>query len=192
MKAIEIGGALPSKAFETLPNIYLVGPMGAGKTTVGRHLAELLGREFLDSDHEIERKTGATIPWIFEKEGEVGFRTRETVVLNELTSRKALVLATGGGAITQAPNREFLSMNNIEDGIMRKATAGTELTAYEKARNKAISKIRYIVEQYFGLSQLHDGADRARFPEMIINAMDALFRQMAFNLFRGSKILKAA
>ncbi len=102
MKAIEIGGALPSKAFETLPNIYLVGPMGAGKTTVGRHLAELLGREFLDSDHEIERKTGATIPWIFEKEGEVGFRTRETVVLNELTLRKALVLATG---VAQLPKR---------------------------------------------------------------------------------------
>ncbi|HOS45046.1 MAG TPA: hypothetical protein PLQ69_01025 [Paludibacter sp.] len=60
---------------------------------------------------------------------------------------------------------------------MRKATAGTELTAYEKARNKAISNIRYIVEQYFGLSQLHDGADRARFSEIIINAMDALFRQ---------------
>ncbi len=72
MKAIEIGGALPSKAFETLPNIYLVGPMGAGKTTVGRHLAELLGREFLDSDHEIERKTGATIPWIFEKRERLG------------------------------------------------------------------------------------------------------------------------
>ena len=52
---MNIGGALPSKAFETLPNIYLVGPMGAGKTTVGRHLAELLGRDFLDSDHEIER-----------------------------------------------------------------------------------------------------------------------------------------
>ncbi len=67
MKAIEIGGALPSKAFETLPNIYLVGPMRAGKTTVGRHLAELLGREFLDSDHEIERKTGATIPGFLKK-----------------------------------------------------------------------------------------------------------------------------
>ena len=61
---------MPSKEFEALPNIYLVGPMGAGKTTVGRHLAELLGRDFVDSDHEIERKTGATIPWIFEKEGE--------------------------------------------------------------------------------------------------------------------------
>jgi shikimate kinase len=104
---------LPSKEFDSLPNIYLVGPMGAGKTTVGRHLAELLGREFLDSDHEIERKTGATIPWIFEKEGEQGFRSRETVVIDELTARRQLVLATGGGAVTQAPNREFLKKRGI-------------------------------------------------------------------------------
>ena len=70
---MNIGGALPSKAFETLPNIYLVGPMGAGKTTVGRHLAELLGRDFLDSDHEIERKTGATIPGFLRKKGKLDF-----------------------------------------------------------------------------------------------------------------------
>ena len=104
---------MPSNEFETLPNIYLVGPMGAGKTTVGRHLAELLGREFLDSDHEIERKTGATIPWIFEKEGENGFRNRETMVINELTARSQLVLATGGGVVTQAANREFLKQRGI-------------------------------------------------------------------------------
>ena len=104
---------MPSKEFETLPNIYLVGPMGAGKTTVGRHLAELLGREFLDSDHEIERKTGATIPWIFEKEGEQGFRSRETSVIDELTQRSGLVVATGGGAVTQALNREFLKQRGI-------------------------------------------------------------------------------
>jgi shikimate kinase len=104
---------LQGKAFETLPNIYLVGPMGAGKTTVGRHLAELLGREFIDSDHEIERKTGATIPWIFEKEGESGFRARETNVLNDLTARSALVLATGGGAVTQSENRKFLKQRGI-------------------------------------------------------------------------------
>jgi len=90
------------------------------------------------------------------------------------------------------PNREFLSLNKIEDGIMRKATTGTELTEYEKERNKAISKLRYIVEQYFGLSHLYNGANRARFPNMVKNAMDALFRQMAFNLFRASRILKTA
>ena len=90
------------------------------------------------------------------------------------------------------PNREFLSLNKIEDGIMRKATIGTELTEYEKERNKAISKVRYIVEQYFGLSHLYNKAYRARFPKLIKNALDALFRQMAFNLSRASRILKPA
>jgi len=90
------------------------------------------------------------------------------------------------------PNRDFLSMNKIEDAIMRKATKGTELTEYETERNKAISKVRYIVEQYFGLSHLHNRAYRARFPKLIKNAVDVLFRQMAFNLFRASKILKTA
>jgi IS5 family transposase len=90
------------------------------------------------------------------------------------------------------PNREFLSLNKIEDGIMRKATTGAELTEYEKDRNKAISKVRYIVEQYFGLSHLYNKAYRARFPKLIKNALDTLFRQMAFNLFRVSKILKPA
>ena len=104
---------MPSKEFETLPNIYLVGPMGAGKTTVGRHLADLLGRDFLDSDHEIERKTGATIPWIFEKEGERGFRSRETIVIDDITSKKNLVVATGGGAVTQEMNREYLKHRGI-------------------------------------------------------------------------------
>ncbi|MDQ9022273.1 shikimate kinase AroK [Acinetobacter sichuanensis] len=104
---------MPSKEFDSLPNLYLVGPMGAGKTTVGRHLADLLGREFLDSDHEIERKTGATIPWIFEKEGEHGFRSRESTVIDELTKKQNLVLATGGGAVTQVLNRDYLKNRGI-------------------------------------------------------------------------------
>ncbi|MDM1249030.1 MULTISPECIES: shikimate kinase AroK [unclassified Acinetobacter] len=104
---------MPSKEFDSLPNLYLVGPMGAGKTTVGRHLADLLGRDFLDSDHEIERKTGATIPWIFEKEGEHGFRSRESTVIDELTKKQNLVLATGGGAVTQVLNRDYLKNRGI-------------------------------------------------------------------------------
>lgn len=104
---------MPNQAFDTLPNIYLVGPMGAGKTTVGRYLAEILGRQFVDSDHEIERKTGATIPWIFEKEGEIGFRQREEMVIQELTTRKNLVLATGGGVVTQPSNCFLLNSRGI-------------------------------------------------------------------------------
>ncbi|MDO4222664.1 MAG: shikimate kinase AroK [Acinetobacter sp.] len=94
-------------------NIYLVGPMGAGKTTIGRHLADLLGRSFVDSDHEIERKTGASIPWIFEKEGEQGFRVRETATLQHLVEQTSLVVATGGGVVTQSKNRQLLKRNGV-------------------------------------------------------------------------------
>ena len=87
------------------------------------------------------------------------------------------------------PNRDFLSLNNIADGIMRKDTTTAKLTEYEKQRNKQISKKRYIVEQYFGLSHLHDKAKRARFTTIIKNTIDTMFRHAAFNLNRGSKLL---
>ena len=94
-------------------NVFLVGPMGAGKTTVGRHLADLLGRTFIDSDCEIERRTGATIPWIFEKEGESGFRQREHAAIAELTQRQQIILATGGGAVLDAENRQHLHERGV-------------------------------------------------------------------------------
>lgn len=91
------------------PNrIFLVGPMGAGKTTVGRRLAQLTGYRFIDSDHEIERRAGVDIPYIFEKEGEAGFRLREKRVIDELTLEDGIVLATGGGAILDPENRQAL------------------------------------------------------------------------------------
>jgi len=90
------------------------------------------------------------------------------------------------------PNRQFLAMNKIDDGIMRKDTRSTKLTAYEKERNKQIAKKRYIVEQYFGLSHLHDGAFRARFTRIIKNLIEVMCRQMAFNITRGVKILSTA
>ena len=89
------------------------------------------------------------------------------------------------------PNRSFLNLNQIKDGIMRKDTTTAKLTDYEKKRNKQISKKRYIVEQYFGLSHLHQGAHQARFTKIVKNAIDAKIRQMAFNLFRGAKIILA-
>jgi len=87
------------------------------------------------------------------------------------------------------PNRFFLSLNEIADGIMRKDTINAKLTDIEKERNKQISKKRYVVEQYFGLSHLHDGAYRARFTTIVKNIWDVMCRQMAFNIFRGSKLL---
>lgn len=95
----------------TPDNIYLVGPMGVGKTTIGRQLARRLGKKFADSDVEIERRTGVTIGTIFDIEGEAGFRERESKMLRELTRRRDLVLATGGGAVLSETNRELLSAN---------------------------------------------------------------------------------
>lgn len=89
-------------------NIFLIGPMGAGKTTVGRLLARALELAFWDSDREIERRTGVGIPMIFEYEGEAGFRRREAEVIADLTAKEGVVLATGGGAVLLPENRECL------------------------------------------------------------------------------------
>lgn len=94
-------------------NIYLVGPMGSGKTAVGKQLARLLGVPFVDSDAEIEHRTGADIPLIFEKEGEEGFREREREVIADLTTRDGIVLSTGGGAILKPENRALLHARGV-------------------------------------------------------------------------------
>ncbi len=86
-------------------NIYLIGLMGAGKTTVGRQLAKKLGRPFYDSDHEVVERTGVPIPTIFEIEGESGFRKRESQTIAALTSQEGIVMATGGGAVLDEENR---------------------------------------------------------------------------------------
>ncbi|PMR70554.1 shikimate kinase AroK [Halomonas heilongjiangensis] len=91
-----------------LPNLILIGPMGAGKSTIGRLLAAELSREFLDSDHEIQARCGADIPWIFDVEGEAGFRDRETQMIDELTRLEGVVIATGGGAVLREENRRAL------------------------------------------------------------------------------------
>ena len=94
-------------------NIFLVGPMGAGKSTIGRHLADEVHLEFFDSDHEIESKTGADIAWIFDLEGEEGFRKRELDTINELSDKQGIVLATGGGSIITPAVRNRRSARGI-------------------------------------------------------------------------------
>lgn len=94
-------------------NIIFVGLMGAGKTTVGRTLAKNLKKSFFDTDIEIEKRTGVKIPIIFEMEGEAGFRKRETAMLDELSRLDNVVLATGGGAVLEAQNRELIKTRGI-------------------------------------------------------------------------------
>jgi shikimate kinase/3-dehydroquinate synthase len=115
-------------------NIFLVGLMGAGKTTIGRLLARKLNRRFVDADHEIEARTGATIPWIFEIEGEACFRRREADVIRDLSAQQGLVLATGGGAVLDPKSRALLAERGTV--IYLRASIGSILqrTAHDKNR----------------------------------------------------------
>jgi len=114
---------------QDLPNLFLIGPMGAGKSTIGRLLAGELSRPFYDSDHAIQDRCGADIPWIFDVEGEQGFRQREIQMIDELTQLTDVVVATGGGAVLREENRRALRdrgtvvylMTTVEQQLKRTA-----------------------------------------------------------------------
>mgnify|MGYP004461821017 FL=1 len=115
-------------------NIFLVGLMGAGKTTVGRLLAKRLGMRFVDSDHEIEARTGATISWIFEIEGEESFRRREVETIRDLTGRSGVVLATGGGAVIHPENRKHLKARGTVIYLRASVNNILQRTMHDKSR----------------------------------------------------------
>jgi len=119
-----------------LHRVFLVGPMGAGKTTIGRHLARALGLGFADSDVEIEARTGADIPWIFDVEGEGGFRDREEAVIAEMTTWENTVLATGGGAVLRPANRRALAERGFV--IYLRTTLEEQLRRTRKDRNRPL------------------------------------------------------
>jgi shikimate kinase len=133
-------------------NLILVGMMGSGKTTLGRLLAKNLGKDFVDSDEEIQQRTGVTIPHIFDVEGESGFRQRETAALESLLERNDLVLATGGGAILSEANRSMMQRNGIV--VYLKATVHDLWlrTRYDRSRpllqkGNAHAKLAELLEQ---------------------------------------------
>ncbi|MRX27643.1 shikimate kinase AroK [Kangiella sp. HZ709] len=115
-------------------NIFLIGPMGAGKTTIGKQLAEVLKLDFIDSDQELERRTGAPIDWIFDIEGEDGFRKREEDVIEELTQMQGIVLATGGGAIVSDKSRNFLAARGVVVYLETSIEQQLERTRRDKRR----------------------------------------------------------
>lgn len=142
-------------------NLYLVGMMGAGKTTVGRLLAPRLKLRFVDCDHEIERRCGVSVPLIFDIEGEAGFRARECQALEELTAMQNIVLATGGGAVLDAENRRRL------------AAAGTVI--YLCGRPEALYER---VRQDRNRPLLASGDPLARLRELYVQR-DPLYREVA-------------
>ena len=116
--------------------VVLVGPMGAGKSTIGRLLARELGYRFLDSDRIIEERCGANIPWIFDVEGEDGFRQRETSMLEELSNEVGTVLATGGGAVMRAENHGLLKKNAVV--VYLKTSIDQQVERTRKDRNRPL------------------------------------------------------
>lgn len=163
---------------EKRKNIFLVGPMGAGKTTIGRGLARTLNMTFYDSDQVIEERAGADISWLFDLEGEEGFRERERHVIAELTQLKGIVLSTGGGTITTPENCKVLQ----ERGLVIYLETSLEHQVARTSRNphrrpmlkdthiptkvQALNKIRNpIYEQVAELNFRTDGAK----PQIVVN-----------------------
>jgi len=142
-------------------SLFLVGPMGAGKSTIGRQLSLRLGMSFLDSDHEIEARTGVDIPLIFELEGEAGFRKREQSVIDELTQLPGIVLATGGGAVLDSANRRNLDKRGRV--IYLHATVNQQLKRTRRDRNRPL---------------LQTGDPRAKLEELMA-IRDPLYREIA-------------
>jgi shikimate kinase len=165
-------------------NIYLVGPMGAGKSTIGRVLAAELQLSFRDSDKVIEDRTGADIPWIFDMEGEEGFRDRESAVLEELSKGQDVVIATGGGIILRPNNREIMKSSgyvcyltaSIEQLVERTARDKKRpLLQVENPRQKIIDLVALRDPLYLETADFVINTDR-RSPKLVAQEISALIK----------------
>ncbi|HHB12780.1 MAG TPA: shikimate kinase AroK [Chromatiales bacterium] len=160
------GGASSTSPFDRSvllknQNLFLVGPMGAGKSSIGRQLARRLGRPFLDSDREIEERTGVDIATIFEYEGEEGFRKREAKVIDELSRQQGIVMATGGGAVLRRENRDRLSARGFV--VYLQASVETQLARTARDTSRP-------------LLQTEDRRSRL---ESLMDERDPLYREIA-------------
>lgn len=142
-------------------NLFLVGPMGAGKSAVGRQLARMLHKSFVDSDDEVEERTGVDIPFIFEKEGEAGFRKRESKVIDDLSQQQGLVMATGGGAVTDDKTRSCLGARGFV--IYLQTSVNQQLERTRRGRERP----------------LLEGEDPRATLEALMEVRDPLYREIA-------------
>lgn len=117
-------------------NIFLIGPMGAGKTSVGRYLAQQLNKDFYDSDQEIEKATGVSLTWIYDLEGMDGFRQRELKTISELSTLNNIVLSTGGGCVETPTVREILKQRGIV--IYMEVTLDTQLNRLKRDKKRPL------------------------------------------------------
>lgn len=164
---------------KTYQTICLVGPMGAGKSTVGKHLADFLHLKFYDSDSEIEKQTGASISWIFEKEGEPGFRKREEKIIDQLARKKNIILATGGGAVISSKNRQVLMANT--QVVYLKASVDILLKRTRKDRNRPLLQTSDPAKVIRELLQSRE-AFYCEVADLVVETKDASAKEMARNI----------
>lgn len=163
-------------------NIFLIGPMGSGKTTIGKHLAKLFGLEFYDCDHELERLTGASVNLIFDVEGEAGFRLREKQLLMQLTEKTGVLIATGGGTICNAENRRSLHSRGFV--VYLKTSVENQLKRLSKDKSRPLLQAEDRAQRLLDLA-------RVRNP-LYESTADLVFSTRHVSVFATAKMLQAA
>lgn len=164
-------------------NLFLVGPMGAGKSTIGKQLAKELKLEFCDVDQEIELRAGADIGWIFDVEGEEGFRKREEAVIDELSQRQGLVLATGGGAVISPDSRNRLAARGTVVYLYTTVEQQLKRTAKDKKRPVLQQTDMPREEKLDGLMESRDPLYR-EISDVIIDTDGRTVRSVALEVIR--------
>ena len=135
-------------------NIFLIGPMGSGKTTIGRQLAKLLKLDFYDCDHELERQTGASVSLIFDVEGEAGFRTRESRLLEQLTAKTGVLISTGGGVICKEENRSLLRTRGLV--VYLKTSIENQLRRLSQDKSRPLLQTEDRVQRLLDLARVRN------------------------------------
>lgn len=135
-------------------NVFLIGPMGSGKTSIGKKLAKLLSLEFVDCDHELESQTGASINLIFDVEGEQGFRERETRMLEQLTGKTGVLLSTGGGAVCNQQNRQMLQSRGYV--VYLKTSVANQIKRLSQDKSRPLLQAEDRVQRLNDLAQIRN------------------------------------
>ena len=163
-------------------NIFLIGPMGSGKTSIGKHLAKIFGLKFYDFDHELESLTGASVNLIFDLEGETGFRLRETDMLNHLTEKNGVLIATGGGAVCNEDNRRMLCSRGFV--VYLKTSIDHQLSRLSHDKSRPLLQAEDKMQRLVDLARLRN--------PLYETTADLVFKTRNSTVYASAKALSSA
>ena len=163
-------------------NIFLIGPMGSGKTTIGKHLARMFHLDFYDCDHELERLTGASVSLIFDLEGESGFRLREHQLLKQLAEKTGVLIATGGGIVCNEQNRRLLCSNGLV--VYLKTSISNQLKRLEKDKSRPLLQAEDRMQRLLELAQVRN--------PLYDDTADLVFTTQNSSVYATAKALSSA